>query len=517
MFNIFFVSIDVFADGYRVVYDYTFDDDKLILNGVATNDNGYLVVAVDNFTSISDIHEISNFMIVKYSNNGVEEWKKTFDFGSISNESLLNIVSVSQFSNNNYILYSFNKIIVIDELGNTIIEKSADELGLNPIYKGYVIGDRFYGVFADIQEEKYYLASLDSELNILDRLDMSKDIRNGFGKFFVDKDNNLVIISKNDSSSIRQLQVYDKDFNLVNTKLINNTDLNDNGYVYEQFVDGSYLTMIDIDTYSDESQHFRTHIDYDYYIFDSSLSNKIAKRQFVSGTPNEIDNSIYLYKYFLSVYKNILYNFNVYDNNLSMIDVDYNDDRTAIVYNYLKFDSQFNELAKINLYNIPIDDGIGLSHYSSQPDIFKEYIFNLVIHLKDGSDVALVNFGNDGYRGRHIKISNRYYATNISEDTSVSFDAVSYLPGDTVKMQLRQKDGYYIDKVIVRDATGKIIPVDLKNQTFVMPDSDVTVEVQYKKIEQVKTGILASIILSLMALGIIRFSSIKYFKKRTVN
>lgn len=81
---------------------------------------------------------------------------------------------------------------------------------------------------------------------------------------------------------------------------------------------------------------------------------------------------------------------------------------------------------------------------------------------------------------------------------------------------LRQKDGYYVDKVIVRDESGKIIPVDMKNQTFVMPTSDVTVEVQYKKIGQVKTGIITSILLSVGAIVLLGLSSMKYFKKQKI-
>ena len=178
---------------------------------------------------------------------------------------------------------------------------------------------------------------------------------------------------------------------------------------------------------------------------------------------------------------------------------------------FVRLDSDLNEIGRYQLFHMnPTNMSLG------KDDSMLLY-FNSIIRLKDGSDVIVTNLSKNGtMMGRHIKIAKSYVVTPVSQSSAdVTFEKSVYEPGDVVKIQLRQKDGYYVDKVIVRDESGKIIDVDMKNQTFVMPASDVTVEVQYKKIDQVKTGIITSILLSVVAIVLLGLSSMKYFKKQS--
>ena len=49
-------------------------------------------------------------------------------------------------------------------------------------------------------------------------------------------------------------------------------------------------------------------------------------------------------------------------------------------------------------------------------------------------------------------------------------------------MASKEKAGYYTKRIIVRDSSGKEIDVSSDN-TFVMPNDDVTIEVVYEKRE----------------------------------
>ena len=55
--------------------------------------------------------------------------------------------------------------------------------------------------------------------------------------------------------------------------------------------------------------------------------------------------------------------------------------------------------------------------------------------------------------------------------------------GDKVKVVYKAKDGYALDKIIVRDSQGNIIPVD-ENGCFVMPADGVTIEVLFTKLPE---------------------------------
>ncbi len=175
-------------------------------------------------------------------------------------------------------------------------------------------------------------------------------------------------------------------------------------------------------------------------------------------------------------------------------------------FSFMRLDSNLEEIDRYEIVK-------GISQ--NEGSVLEGGMFSSILRLSDGSDVVLTNIMSDGsINARHIKFGKK----NVVLPTTTSSDDVIleknvYEPGDVVKVQLRQKDGYYVDKIIVRDATGKIIDVGADN-TFIMPDSDVTIDVQYKKIEQVKTGVVLSTLLSLLALGFVGFTTVKYFKQK---
>ncbi|MBQ6323497.1 MAG: hypothetical protein IJI22_01555 [Bacilli bacterium] len=181
---------------------------------------------------------------------------------------------------------------------------------------------------------------------------------------------------------------------------------------------------------------------------------------------------------------------------------------------FLRLDSSLNEFDRYNLISVPKG---GMSEQIFNESLIR-LMFSSIVRLEDGADVVVLNVNQNGVPAtRHIKFGKQFTVSAVPQNVSdVTFTSSVYEPGDVVTVQLRQRDGYYIDKVIVRDGTGKIIDFNQKNHTFIMPDSDVTVEVQYKKINQVGTGALLTTILSLLALGGAGYSVFRFFKKQQV-
>ena len=75
------------------------------------------------------------------------------------------------------------------------------------------------------------------------------------------------------------------------------------------------------------------------------------------------------------------------------------------------------------------------------------------------------------------------YPKKVIESKSSDVEVLDYTyPGKVVALKLKEKEGYILKRVIVRDSSGKEIEVSSDN-TFVMPDDDVSIEVIYEKRE----------------------------------
>ena len=88
-----------------------------------------------------------------------------------------------------------------------------------------------------------------------------------------------------------------------------------------------------------------------------------------------------------------------------------------------------------------------------------------------------------GNQDNRIYITKFIYQKQIIEsknnDVEVSEDAY---PGTTFTLSPKEKPGYYVKRIIVRDKLGTEIEVS-DDYTFIMPNTDVTIEVVYEKRE----------------------------------
>ena len=115
----------------------------------------------------------------------------------------------------------------------------------------------------------------------------------------------------------------------------------------------------------------------------------------------------------------------------------------------------------------------------------------------------LTGSGNDG---KNVFLTKFTYPKRVvvskNDDVEISNDV---FPGKVVTLTPKEKEGYIVKRVIVRDSSGKEIEVSSVN-TFVMPDDDVSIEVIYEKRETIinpDTASTISIILVLIAITII--------------
>ena len=75
------------------------------------------------------------------------------------------------------------------------------------------------------------------------------------------------------------------------------------------------------------------------------------------------------------------------------------------------------------------------------------------------------------------------YPKKVIESKNNDVEVLDYTyPGKVVTLKPKEKAGYFVKRVIVRDSSGKEIEVS-NNNTFVMPDDDVSIEVIYEKRE----------------------------------
>ena len=94
------------------------------------------------------------------------------------------------------------------------------------------------------------------------------------------------------------------------------------------------------------------------------------------------------------------------------------------------------------------------------------------------------------------------YPKKVIESKNNDVEVLDYTyPGKVVTLKPKKKEGYIVKRVIVRDSSGKEIEVSSDN-TFVMPDDDVSIEVVYEKRETIinpDTASTISIVLILVA------------------
>lgn len=105
-----------------------------------------------------------------------------------------------------------------------------------------------------------------------------------------------------------------------------------------------------------------------------------------------------------------------------------------------------------------------------------------------------------------------------SSDVEVIIDAY---PGKTVTVKVKEKTGYVVKRIVVKDSSGEEIEVS-DDGTFVMPDDDVSIEVIYEKkaeniITNPKTSSALCVALAIISISLLGTFIVKNKKVRGEN
>jgi len=571
-----FFPLTALADD--VIYDKELGDneDYFFMRGVSTKDGGYAALAVENTfndsggnnsgpkktakssnelePSPSDSEDNTNYLyIIKYSKNGEQQWVNRYsmpdepwgcnEYSGLSsvcrNFQEAEFLGFAELDNGNLMVVSNYFRLLISDTGTLISTLSMDSKFYN--YVGFRCNSEGEGTACVAIGENGVNSESDNTEKLLGMIfTINED--GSIGKtfqipclqvvisedapsvgvpvsFFKNNDDNYVMETV--EGIIPWLYILDGNLNRISKVpvLIRNSSIN----IIQQVGDIYWITG----QYSN-NDYFGAYIKYagpyamsktSYVTYNPEINN-VLQEKVISEALIDINNEIsddtkaILIKNMALGVLGLLDGFrdgkyvSAFDINFAYREAVNSNERSTVNYdfNFIRMDSTLDEI-----YNYQLASG-----QTQNDDVLLGGLFTSVLRLTDGADVILTNVGRDGgIRGRHVKIAKKNTVSAVIENKDdVTFEKSVYEPGDVVKIQLKQKDGYYVDKVIVRDENGNEIEYDKKNQTFIMPDSDVTVEVQYREIKQVKTGIFLTTILSLLAIGTVSFSTFRYFKKQ---
>ena len=152
----------------------------------------------------------------------------------------------------------------------------------------------------------------------------------------------------------------------------------------------------------------------------------------------------------------------------------------------IKMDSDFNVISKFDV----------------------DYTVNKIIESRD-SNGEFNGYLMIGSNNGKLYLTNFTYPKRVIESKNSDVEVISdAYPGKTITLKPKEKEGYYVKRIIVRDSSGKEIEVSSDN-TFVMPDDDVSIEVVYEKRETIVNPDTASTIsIVLVIVSVIIFGTV---------
>lgn len=485
----FFTFINVYAGDYRIVYDYDIDvpgNNYYPVNVIATNDGGYAILTC----SAGDF----SFNLVKYSVDGVKEWDTVIKSVGGRGEQILNLV---QLENNNYMLVG-NKIgYKLGEDGNIItsfsinnfnddailgcVENNSDIIctgqSFDPIMDNSIVVISSDGLVKKVYSDMDYVGPFSIFKDDSGKINIAAlDNYNLQGNYYLYKfDTNLNLISKEQTSKI---------------------------LIFGQGSNGNYYGMKFIKEQSTTSNSFLL----SQVFLDGSL-NIVAEKKIADPFDLELYGQFLEFKLILPIIRSMVSDKKYLNSKgVSQIDFELDDSGQYLLFSYFKDNYSLDNIAKIYL------GSLSLANYNDEYSFGFE--FPLVTTLKSGDEVAIFGLGEEEIKPRHIKISNRFSVEFSSSNSNAYFDNSSYAVGDVVKINLKKIDGYTVDKIIVKDSDGNEIAVNMDDYTFVMPSSNVKVDVQWKEVLNPTTGALLSTLLCIITIMLIGILNYKYFKKK---
>ena len=282
-------------------------------------------------------------------------------------------------------------------------------------------------------------------------------------------------------------------------KLLWIKSLSVNGYSSVQYLKNKSGDWIEFSTYHGEHGIIELHI------LNKTTHNSILSKYYsMSNESNLISNGEYV-------------TFILYDNDsFSTKLFGYDSDGQVVFEKQLELIIKSRKLINSKTIDGKKDGFISINYSDSTSTITKfDYDGNLIWNkeLAYESTMLTENYDEYGNFNGYIvvgydRVNKKGYITKFTypkkviESKNNDVEVLDYTyPGKVVTLKPKEKAGYFVKRVIVRDSSGKEIEVSSDN-TFVMPDDDVSIEVVYEKRETIinpDTASTISVVLILVA------------------
>lgn len=501
-----YMPIDIYqSETLHGTYDVKQEKNKMIV--IPKPDNGYIVNGVfvskqSNseeyipYTKVGNeyhfiVNESVNVSVVfkKNKNESVlfnKIWSQKENSVFVGEEKYFSKILSPVYKNSNGILMYENlttaggitgKLKQIDFSGNVKKEKSLNNYFIISLVEG---NDCFYAIAITMDDSKNYFLKIDNNLNIVESKNITESINifdfsfsNVYGfDLFVFNENKFYL------ATVNALYVYDSSFNLISTI----TDK-----------DGDFCSIIP--SYCMLNLELSDGVNIRGY---DILGEKVA----VVGDVYNSENDRYGYLSLIKDGEELLEK--KFDNYYSIMNV-------VLLQDYIVITAEKGE---VEIIILDYSGNIIQTIYESSG------MFNLT---KNGSGFFVVNVGyvseaNNSceYYEPCFLYSVDYYdlspTISIVGDNKNNIEIVSNArPGDNVQYKVYSKFGYTFDGLKITDESGNVTIVN--TNSFVMPDTPITVEPIFSPIINPDTGAFISISFVVL-IGFISFCVYRYGSKK---
>ncbi len=485
---LFLITFSVQAKDAITTLSIAEDDLELIsFSSTATRDGGYIA----SFIMIGE----ERLRIIKYSATDEIEWDVIED--NYGDSSRSNMFKVLELDNGNFMVISSSYAIIYDANGNLVRSFDIDIFNNSQVIK--CISDGNDAVCMN-SRTALTVGRISEYGEILAKYEYGDDQLYPVSLFF-DNNKNIVVSGINSSDESSYIYAFNTNLNLLNKKNVNFNNLDGEFIVLGQFVDGKYLILQQKEDYSNNF------IKIVYYSTDSGLNQILNEHvvvdSFNATNEDEIRSAGFA---FLGSIINFTNSPNI-GKYFSTYEFETTPDQKIQVY-FAKYDSNMKQISRSLLINEKLKSSDQSPYFSSS------------ITLKNGSGIAFLNFRNDYVWSRRFRIEDVYDVSFIN-DSFAAVDTSYHSVGDVVKINIDNRDNYVVDEVIVKDSVGNLIEFNRNDYTFIMPNSDVIVDVHWRKektietiIKNPETGSFVSTLLCIIAIMLIGILNYKYFKKK---
>ena len=455
----------------RIQHDYkNTDNTALYFSDLCImDDDGYAIFGVQGEVTSST----PEIVVLRYDSKYNLVYKKSFTADGLGEASILSgkLMPLP----NNRVIVTFPKKAFLLENDGTLL-KTVD-LALNEVNPVVRLGDTLVSVTPTM------IYQYDLDLNVVKTKPISLD------------DNQIMMYSNIDHevSFVHGSTLYDLDSNLIYRAV--HSFPNDSGFTpLVKLKSGKYIGLS-----MDENNQAM-------YIITQDLQNFLLRH-----TDYAANGYLAIGHLFFGIMARIKYAEEL-DNGYVFTNQILSDDNQTCTISISVYDLSYNLIYEKEIAKIP-------AFGSNQSQNNAATILNSVARLRNGDFVMLYTTGHvpEDLEAHDIVFTYKRKVATAEVDDNVYFDNDYFKPGEKVMMRFRNNPGYAVSEVSITDTESNSIQYNKKDSSFIMPDSDVVVDVQWKEVTNPETGTVISLFLCLVAILAFCYPSLFKHKKKAIS